>query len=225
MAQAAPHRFPSRSVLSVQGVSGLLFLLLRGVHKLAAELLGSAQAFVGAEGAAELFKSVKDLCVEPLQIAEQGQESVAFNVFPGPHHLASLLNLVANDLAPSAIVNIKPPGDVDGTQWATVMRTIAKRRPYLWRNHRRAVDSGYLEVGQSAVVSFPTGAGKSTLAELKIATMLLLGKKVIFLAPTLALVDQTAKALRQTFLDRQFNESAATRLCLRTLLGIFRISR
>ena len=48
-------------------------------------------------------------------------------------------------------------------------------------------------------MSFPTGAGKSTLSELKIAAMLLQGKKVIFLAPTLALVEQTSNALKATF--------------------------
>ena len=66
-----------------------------------------------------------------------------------------------------------------------------------------AIDKGYLEVGTSSAVSFPTGAGKSTLSELKIATWLLQGKKVIFLAPTLALVEQTAGALKATFPDRQ----------------------
>jgi ATP-dependent RNA helicase DOB1 len=50
-------------------------------------------------------------------------------------------------------------------------------------------------------VSFPTGCGKSTLAELKIAATLLAEKKVVVLAPTLALVDQTAFALGNAFKD------------------------
>jgi replicative superfamily II helicase len=79
------------------------------------------------------------------------------------------------------------------------MREIAEQRPYLWRNHRQAIEAGYLEPGVSAVVSFPTGAGKSSLAELKIAATPLRGVKVVFLAPTLALVDQTARALATTF--------------------------
>ena len=78
------------------------------------------------------------------------------------------------------------------------MQEIAERRPYLWQNHRQAIASGYLEPGTSAAISFPTGAGKSTLAELKIAAALLRGVKVVFLAPTLALVDQTARALART---------------------------
>lgn len=99
------------------------------------------------------------------------------------------------------------------------MRAIAKRRPYLWRNHRSAVDSGYLEAGQSAVVSFPTGAGKSTLSELKIATMLLRGKKVVFLAPTLALVDQTAIALRQTFPGSAVQRESGDTLAFEDFIG------
>lgn len=79
------------------------------------------------------------------------------------------------------------------------MQEIAEHRPYLWRNHRKAISDGYLNIGTSSVISFPTGAGKSTLAELKIATTLLRGLKIIFLAPTLALVDQTTKALAKTF--------------------------
>ena len=76
---------------------------------------------------------------------------------------------------------------------------MARGRPYLWRNHRDAIASGYLEQGVSSAISFPTGAGKSTLAELKIATALLRGEKVVFLAPTHALVGQTTRALQNTF--------------------------
>jgi len=58
-------------------------------------------------------------------------------------------------------------------------------------------------------VSFPTGAGKSKLAELKIAVALLRGTKAIFLAPTLALVDQTATALAKTFPQAQIQQERA----------------
>lgn len=179
-----------------RGVAGLLYLLLRGIQKLARELLGAVQSDGTQGGAATVFQSIKDLCVEQVEIEER---KVAYSVFPGPHHLASLLMSVADNLSPAAIVNICPPRGVDGGRWASMMRIIAKRRPYLWRNHRKAIDAGYLEIGTSSVVSFPTGAGKSTLSELKIAAMLLQGRKVIFLAPTLALVEQTANALKATF--------------------------
>ncbi len=68
---------------------------------------------------------------------------------------------------------------------------------------------GYLTPGVSAAISFPTGAGKSTLSELKILSNLSQGKDTIFLAPTLALVDQTARALQKTFPDAQLSRERA----------------
>lgn len=180
-----------------RGVAGLLYLLLRGVRQLARELLGTASTDDALGNAVSIFRRTKDLCVEPINVGDQS--GAAFSAFPGPHHLASLLVSVADNLSPAAVVNIEPPGGVDAARWAAMMRKIAKRRPYLWRNHRTAIDSGYLKTGTSAAVSFPTGAGKSTLSELKIAAILLRGMKVMFLAPTLALVEQTAGALKLTF--------------------------
>ena len=76
------------------------------------------------------------------------------------------------------------------------METVAETRPYLWRNHRDAVEQGYLEIGTSSAIGFPTGAGKSTTAQLKIHATLLSGRKAVFLAPTHALGDQTTWDLR-----------------------------
>jgi hypothetical protein len=185
------------SNLGDRGVAGLHYLLLRGVRRLARELLGILQAEVVQRNASSEFRAIKDLCIERIAVGEPS--TIAFSAFPGPHHLATLLMCVADNLAPAAIVNIPPPSGIAAERWAAMMRKIAKHRPYLWRNHRAAVTAGYLEIGTSSAVSFPTGAGKSTLSELKIAATLLQGKKVVFLAPTLALVEQTAKALRNTF--------------------------
>ena len=79
------------------------------------------------------------------------------------------------------------------------MARIAKKRPYLWTNHLAAIRAGYLQPGTSCAVGFPTGAGKSTTAQLKIHAALLRNLKVVFLAPTHALVDQTARDLRAAF--------------------------
>ncbi len=97
------------------------------------------------------------------------------------------------------MTGVAPPSGIDPNKWLNSMRRIARKRPYLWRNHREAVAKGYLDPQNSAAVSFPTGAGKSTLAELKIYATLLQDQKVVFLAPTNALVGQTAIALRKTF--------------------------
>lgn len=140
------------------------------------------------------------MCVEPVPFDGTAQ---VFSLFPGPHHLASLLEGAFDVLAQAAVINLEPPAGVPAGEWTQFLRGVAQRRPYLWPNHRQAIESGYLNPGTSAVVSFPTGAGKSTLAELKIATTKLLGKKVVFLAPTLALVDQVTSDLRRTFPEAQ----------------------
>jgi hypothetical protein len=185
-----------------QAVRALYFMLLQGVRHLAEELLGRTHddsAPVRGSGR-QLFEHVKSLCLEPLTSAADAV-ALPFSVYPGPRHLASLLSSAARDLAASSLVETPPPVGLDGGAWFELKKTIAARRPYLWRNHRQAIAAGYLMPGVSVAVSFPTGAGKSTLAELKIATALLRNKKVIFLVPTLALVDQTANALRETFPD------------------------
>lgn len=184
---------------SEAGQAALLHFLLRGVCKLARELLGVREPSDFTSNASSDFAAIKRLCVESLDLGTQEELTTAFSIYPGPHHLASLLQSVADSLAPSAIINVTPPSGIDGARWGAFMRKVAKRRPFLWRNHRTAIESGYLELGTSAAISFPTGAGKSTLSELKIGAALLSGRKVIFLAPTLALVDQTASALKTTF--------------------------
>jgi ATP-dependent RNA helicase DOB1 len=126
---------------------------------------------------------------------------VAVSVFPGPLHLANLLLAVAGDLTESALCRVPAPPGIGADAWWKIIRRAARKRPYLWRNHREAIDEGYLTPGVSAAVSFPTGGGKSTLAELKITTALLSDRKVVVLAPTLALVDQTAFSLSKAFKD------------------------
>src|SRR5690606_35273084 len=122
-----------------------------------------------------------------------------YNLFPGPLHLANLLIAVERDLVESALTRTPAPQGVDEDGWWQVIRRMARKRPFLWRNHRDAIASHYLEKGTSSAISFPTGGGKSTLAELKIAASLIRGEKVVFLVPTHTLVDQTTRALKDTF--------------------------
>jgi DEAD/DEAH box helicase len=191
-------------------VRSLFFLLLTGVRALAREML----AILADDGpsALEIFHRVRTLSVEPLEGVFGAEAPVPYSIFSGPLHLASLLSAVARDFPPSALVHVTPPSGVDGARWLTLMKQMATQRPYVWRNHRQAIDSGYLEAGVSAAVSFPTGAGKSKLAELKIAAALLRDAKVIFLAPTLSLVDQTATALAKTFPQAQIQQERAEEL-------------
>lgn len=209
---------PQPGTVADLGVTALFYMLIKAVRQLALELLGIDQADNNLDSAAFAFRRVKDLCVEKIEF--DGELPFGFSSFPGPHHLASLLILVADNLAPAAIVNIDAPSGVNSASWSAMMRRIARRRPYLWRNHRNAVDSGYLETGRSAAVSFPTGAGKSTLSELKIAVTLLQGKKVIFLAPTLALVEQTASTLKTTFPEATVQQERGNDFVFDDFVGI-----
>ena len=49
----------------------------------------------------------------------------------------------------------------------------------------------------SSVITYPTGAGKTTLSELKIASCLLADKRVIYLVPTHALENQVNNSLNK----------------------------
>jgi hypothetical protein len=189
----------------------LYFLLLKGVRALAHEMLAAVPPDAGSS-ALEIFGRVIGFSIERLEGVFGPDTAVPYSIFSGPLHLASLLSAVARDFPSSALVYVTPPGRVDAARWLTLMKQMAKQRPYVWRNHRQAIDAGYLEVGVSAAVGFPTGGGKSRLAELKIAAALLRGAKVIFLAPTLALVDQTASALAKTFPQAQIQRERAEEL-------------
>lgn len=174
----------------------LWWRLLQGLRILARDLLGFGETAVVEGGSAAVFAEVRNLSVDLLDI---GGTSQVVNAFPGPHHLASLLQMADGVLRQAALVGIDNPKAGDDSGWSSFLRSLALRRPYLWPNHHKAISAGYLNPGTSAVVSFPTGAGKSTLTELKIAVARLSGKKVVYLAPTLALVAQVAADLRRTF--------------------------
>lgn len=180
-------------------VQALLLELLKGVRNIAARLLLRIDADAGGiQPASEFFQRVKALSVGRLDDI-LGTGDPIYSLFPGPLHLANLLIAVERDLIESAVTRIPTPNNLVEDDWWQVIRRMAGRRPYLWRNHREAINKNYLEKGISSAISFPTGGGKSTLAELKIATCLLRNEKVVFLVPTHALVDQTTKALKDTF--------------------------
>ena len=151
--------------------------------------------------ARKIFTEVIDLCIAPVDGIFDAGGASAISVFPGPLHVAKLLFALSGDLGAASLCRVPAPHGLDEDQWWGVVRRAASKRPYLWPNHRAALDQGYLTKGVSAAVSFPTGGGKSTLAELKIATSLLDGGKAVVLAPTLALVDQIASTLQRAFGD------------------------
>jgi hypothetical protein len=187
-----------------RAVDALLRRLHAGVIQLARELLTRPKddpEALDTSRAQEIFTEVIDLCIAPIEGVFDADGPSAVSVFPGPLHVAKLLLAISGDLAAASLCRVRAPSGVDEKQWWNVVRRAASKRPYLWRNHRAALDEGYLTKGVSAAVSFPTGGGKSTLAELKIGASLLSGGKAVVLAPTLALVDQTAFTLQNAFRD------------------------
>ena len=184
-----------------RALQALQLMLLRGIRRLAQQLRSPtdvAPSDGGVEPASAIFNQVKELCIEPIDGVLDADEHV-FSHYPGPLHVANLLLSIERDLLGTALTRVPAPGGVDESGWWQIIRRMARQRPFLWRNHREAINRGYLKKGTSSVISFPTGAGKSTLAELKIATALLRDEKVVFLAPTHALVGQTTRTLKNTF--------------------------
>ena len=147
--------------------------------------------------AQEAFDRVVTLSSQQLDLGLDGPPLLS--TFAGPRHLARLLRHLADDIAGSGIIGIEPPSGASRQFWQRWLEHRAKTKPVLWRNHRDALDAGILETGKSAVVVLPTGAGKTTLSELKVAATLARGKKVLFLVPTLALVDQLRDELADAF--------------------------
>lgn len=144
------------------------------------------------------FATIRDSLRSSFAVGDDQAAVDADDTILGPWHLASLLDLAEQVLFASALTAVPAPDGVNETDWARLLEGVAKRRPILWRNHRDAVQAGFLQPGTSAVVTFPTGAGKSTITELKVAAANLSGRNVIFLVPTLSLLDQQARSLRST---------------------------
>jgi hypothetical protein len=133
---------------------------------------------------------------QPLHI---GNSTVRLQLqLAGPYHLAKLLYAATETLLNSAVTATNPPTGTDGATWSNLTNHLAAQRPFLWRNHIKAIDEGFLESGASFVLTFPTGAGKTTITELRIATELIRGRTVVYLAPTRALVDQVANEISRT---------------------------
>ncbi|MEZ7494416.1 DEAD/DEAH box helicase [Leeuwenhoekiella aequorea] len=144
------------------------------------------------------FDTVIELSSSP-SIFEQN------TTYSGPYHLAKLLKPLEAELLKRGVINITAPINIDKTEWKEFLTNLAKDRPYLWENHMQAIETSFLNRGVSAVLTMPTGAGKSTLSELKIASCLFLKKSVIYLVPTHALEDQVNKNLKAIFKDQDFN--------------------
>lgn len=119
--------------------------------------------------------------------------------YPGIYHLASLLIAAHEGISESSLANLPVPDGSDPEFWKKWISFRANTFPYIWPNHRKALNDEFHRNGVSAVMVLPTGAGKTTVSSIKIASVLGQGKKVIFLAPTHALVEQLTGDLQGMF--------------------------
>lgn len=185
---------------SNQATQALYGLCWSGVLQMVAGLLDRpvpATLFQQFDSAQEAFRRVEELATEDLNIPGHGGQLVS--TYAGPRHLARLLRQVAGRLFGTGLTHLPAPDGSIETMWRRWLRHRAKTKPVIWPNHQAAIDLGILQPGVSAVLVLPTGAGKTTLSELKIAATVSSGKKVIFLVPTLALVDQLRDDLAASF--------------------------
>ena len=109
--------------------------------------------------------------------------------FTGISRMARLLIMATEVLERQSVLKVVD-GNITSSVHYELLLQIVERRPYLWRNHIDAIEKGFLIMGVSSVITFPTGAGKSTLVELKIIQHIALGGKVAYIVPTHALEHQ-----------------------------------
>jgi DEAD/DEAH box helicase len=157
----------------------------------------------------EILQALHSTQVRSVSTIEAGADAapLTVSVFAGPHHLATLLLQATRSLLVRRMSTIPTPLGVDEAKWKAGLSGIVKSRPYLWKSHEDAVESGFLDPGVSAVLSFPTGSGKSVMAELKISSTLACGRDVLYLAPTHALVTQATRDLTARFPDANVSDT------------------
>jgi DEAD/DEAH box helicase len=195
---------PQQEDIEDEAVQALFLRLFQGVRLLGGRLSNGAEATIRDAAPEGIFRQVQELAAEEVEPAPPSlfSENAKFHAlitYPGPHQLAALLIPAAARLEECATANLPTPPGTDAARWVELRRAVVRDRPFLWRNHRDAITQGFLNPGTSAVVSFPTGAGKTTLSELKAASALACGGAVLNLAPTHALVSQVKRSLQKTF--------------------------
>jgi hypothetical protein len=187
--------------LEERALATLIGTLISGVEVLAARLLGVPIS----PGSSGHFDGARDAFIRVLELSavqsEHGGDLSAniLNAYAGPHHLASLLIAAHDGLSEAALTTLPPPGGADPEFWQRWLHFRAGSFPFVWPNHRDAIAKEFHQTGNSAVVVLPTGAGKTTVSSLKIAGALARGKKIVFLAPTHALVEQLTEDLQAMF--------------------------
>jgi hypothetical protein len=182
--------------LVLKATANLYERLLQGIELLAATILGRdrpAAVDRAANTPSGIFQQVIDLSVQEFVI--DGLPGSYISTYPGPSHLATLLLQLGQTLMDASILLLPVPAGSNAAIWQNWLNYRASQKPLLWPNHRTALDLDFQSPGNSAVLVLPTGAGKTTISEFKIAATLAAGMQIIFLAPTNALVEQLRQDL------------------------------
>jgi len=174
-------------------VACLYFQCCSAVQLAAESLLSGDQG--GVANCASMLNQVKELCFYEFEY----NDVAAMSIYPGPLQFAKLLEASVRTMSEGSIFNVQAPAPLEAAQWFDFIRGFAPSRPVLWKQHLSIIEGGFLNIGTSSVLSLPTGAGKTSLAELKIAGCLIGDKKVIFIAPTHALEAQVQERMLEIF--------------------------
>lgn len=184
---------PNESMATI----AMLHSLAKGIESMALAALGEVPIDDETTMPRLIFEKVKSLSAESV-IGNDLAPRIECS-YPGINHLASLLISAYDGISESSLTNLAAPEGSDADFWKSWITYRAKKFPYIWPNHRKALDDGFHNNGVSAVMVLPTGAGKTTISSIKIASVLAQGKKVVFLAPTHALVEQLTVDLQEMF--------------------------
>lgn len=164
----------------------------------------------------ELCEGIKDVAlhflgnttIKPTERLEQVlllssyqiEEFDQIDTYIGIRKIARLLLEVTKHLERAALINIPVPEGVDADQWKSFLhKRCMQGRPFIWKNHGFAIYNRFLDLGVSSIFTYPTGAGKSTIVQLKIASSILADRRVIVLVPTHALESQMKRELSAIF--------------------------
>lgn len=167
----------------------LMYELCEGIKDIALHFLGNTNIKPN-----ERLEQV--LLLSSYQIEEFDQ----IDTYVGIRKIARLLLRVTKHLEQAALINIPVPEGVDADQWKSFLyKRCMQGRPFIWRNHGFAIYNRFLDLGVSSIFTYPTGAGKSTIVQLKIASSILADRRVIVLVPTHALESQMKRELSAIF--------------------------
>ncbi len=129
---------------------------------------------------------------------------------PETRLLAARLGLACNHLVESSVFAALVPRRAR----ALLLGTLANhRKPVLelWHSQREALRQNLLDPTKAAVVlSMPTSAGKTLLAELAISNIDPADGRIVYLAPTRALVTQVALTLKRHLAPLKLRVTVAT---------------